>query len=363
MFVVVEPIRTYTKLNCSVTVHLVLVIQTMAASVALTGDCPAPGNLQCTAANAPELLSVGPVMLLIIAFLLSRFRLPKTNESWSVTVGGKSNLNPMPHEVVLITKCWSVGLLIGTLAMLVMRVTVSVPLQLLISSICMSGLLIEHPLSQSIFHLGSTCTWFVLFDAIMHASPQTSILTWVLSAKGALFVYMVCGTVCRLQHGNHWQYSDPSHALLGFLLIVSYFWIVDLPVCALDPAGILCDFTRRSSNMYVHGSGSNRAVEVVKMAIAHIILNVTVYVNRIEFSSPKDEIEEGLISDESKSTDVQDFTRRFSGATDTEDDNQTVSDENGQQRKLPADCVEISEAEAIEIIQNGLNNFKKKRAT
>lgn len=333
-------------------------------------NCPAAGVAHCSTVSMAELLTIAPVLILLLGYLLRQFRLPQLNQAWTIIVLDEAVAVPMPRESILATRVWSLCLLLCNGLMLWTGAKLSIPLQGIVGLLFISGLLIDKPFCQSIFHVCSTCSWFAMWDAMLYVGPALQPLEVMLSVKGMLFALMVSGSIIRQQHGHQWQYADPSYALVGFLFIISYFWAVELPLCSIQAMSAVCSYLGRISNFYHHSSFYERIFEVMMMAVVHILFNGFLYFNRrrspdaiTERDATMPIAQNSHFSTNNKDLpSADDISRRFSGATDTEDDNQCIMDESGRQRKLPGDCVEISEAEAIEIIQKGLNSFKRKIA-
>jgi hypothetical protein len=342
-----------------------------------------PGGALCSPIARGEMMGVLTLLSLLSIYLFRNLRLSKADEAWAVVVEGAVRHAPLPAEAAAVTRVWSGILLFSTLALLLSGAQISVPMQLILCCIILSGFFIDKPLFQSIFHVSSMCSWFAVFDLLIFAKGDQRVLHLLLSPKGLFVGFLASVAIIRLQLGNKWQFRDPSHLLIGLVLLLGYFWGVDLPSCTLYNVDVMCSFFGNTSNQYLHNNSSARAVEVIKMLFAHILFNTAFYMNANVVSAESDssdakggeatahpasasdkENSKGPKSDKISGEEV-DSSRRFSGATDTEqDDNMTgMVDENGQPRKYPEDCVEISEAEAIEIIQNGLNSFKTKRAT
>lgn len=342
------------------------------ASLPSAADC-SNGTTQCSPLSSTEFLCIAPFLLIVMGFLVSRIHLPKTKEAWSVLVNGKIRHAPLPSEVATITRLWSSCLFVGVSSMMLLGVQLSIPLQAIISGMCISGIFIGTSFFQTLFHVSCTCGWFALFDMLVYTEPDARLISLMLSLKGVICAFLISGTIIRLQLGNNWQFSDPYHLTVGFVVILCYFCLIELPACGVYNMDLFCSYFGTASNQYLHSSWPVRLGEIIKMLVAHLILNFALYYYQADLvmgNGGKDELESPptnestpISNQDLKKASEEDLTRRFSGATDTEDDNQTITDETGQQRKLPEDCVEITEAEAIEIIQNGLNSFKKKRAT
>jgi hypothetical protein len=332
------------------------------------------GSALCAPIARGEMIGMLSVISLLFIYLFSHLRISKTEEV--AVVEDTARHTPLLIEVV--TRVWSGALFVITMSVLLSGDQISIPMQFILCCVIIGGLFLEKPLFQSIFQISSMVSWFAIFDLFIFSKGDERIMSLLLSPKGVLIGFLASASILRFHLGNKWQFRDPSHLLIGLVLLLGYFWGVDLPACTLYNVDVICSLFGNTSNQYLHNSSSGRAVEVIKMLFAHILFNAAFYMSAAAISAAdKDNATSGIAappvltsSESSTKSDIVapagedgDTCRRFSGATDTEqDDNMTVVDENIQTTKYPDD-LEISEAEAIEIIQNGLNSFKKKRAT
>ena len=327
-------------------------------------DCDFNGEapFSCSIMSSAELLWITSILILLALYTCSNLHYPKMNAAWSVDYEGSTHLTPIPGDIVMITRSWCAVLLLGGFGLLLCGYKMSIPLIVISLCIVVSGLYITKPFFQTTFHIFTSLSWFAVFDLIIYAQPDERFLQVLMSPKGLYGGYLASIAVIRFQLGNKWQYKDLSHVTLGFILLLLYFWSLEVPACSVYRLDILCRYIGKGSNNYMQGSFTERIKEFIKLLFAHSFLNLSYAMNVKDFNSSS--LEDKADGQKKKIEIVveEDLTRRFSGATDTEDDVQVISDENGK-RKFPDDCTEISEQEAIEIIQNGLNKFKDKKAT
>jgi hypothetical protein len=389
----------------------VCIVDTNAFGEATLSSCyPLISNL--------ELALVAPTLIALTVYVLHRVHLPHLGQAWGVGV-------PIPGEVVLATKTWS-GILLVAYAYLVLQtrgeILFSAPFPYTASIILfvVSGIFIARPLAQSVFHVCSCCSWFGVMDLMVTCTTTECLLDKTYILKGLLTLMCASSVAVRYQHGNNWQYKDIHHASIGFIMTISYYWVLELPYCRFFESHICMKLWQSSASMMMHLGSNERLYALAIAVVIHLgfnmfcllsVVHTPFYAEDMLFlgqglrtaSDPlyASQMAPGALSDQGRTVfdhsngiTVEDVTP---STTTPHSERASAASDSGQHRRnqawsrasecayddhsvpypprrdddasptmggvrLPPDCVEVSAAEAVRIVQYGLRHVDSTRA-
>jgi hypothetical protein len=295
----------------------------------------------------------------------------------------------VPYEVVLVTRVWTVLLIISTLLAHNSDFTLSFPYIILVFALCLSGWFINNPVAQIIFHVASTTSWFGIYDLAVRSINNYPIDFFGWPFLTALF--MTTSIVFRSNLGQSWQFQDPSLMCMGVVIMLGYLWGIELPLCTfLESQQSCCSFFQKqdpadvevNTGILTFGQLSyDRCILLGSAVASHISFGQIMYF-LIASSIVEEQVDgncdiSGVLSNMNSNQSISDSsgTRKKASSIGSQvrtDSTQKIdkndiffqgSDTRQQpSRSLPTDLKEITEEEALRIIQEGFASIKSKRA-
>lgn len=143
-----------------------------------------------------------------------------------------SNINP---DVLLIFRVWSTVFFFLFIISHLESGPLTFPFSILSISLVFSSLFINRSIPQAVFHCSSTLSWFGLFEIFSRSwilDEEIDYFTW----KMLTSLFMTTSMVFRVNIGQPWQFRDVSMMSIGVVILLFYFWGVELPLCTLMQA-------------------------------------------------------------------------------------------------------------------------------
>lgn len=180
-----------------------------------------------------HLLYFGPVVFVALFFTLL---------GASVSYFKRQSTQLISYPMLIIIRIWSLLLLCLCILCEFFGDRVSLPHSTLTIALGVSGLILaDSNIAQVIFHVSTTCSWFGIFDMYVRDNP-TGLETKVAFRPAWALAFLIgISPVLRVHMGNYWQIKDPAYMSVGLILLLSYFWGVEFPSCALLESSGICD--------------------------------------------------------------------------------------------------------------------------
>ena len=303
-----------------------------------------------------EIVSIVPVSGIVLASFFLNFR-------------SKTNSGIESHHCTIL-RIWS-SILLGLLVLSyssqeTLNLVVGVPALILV----LSGYFVSHSIAQQIFHVGSSCSWIGCFDMYARITPQNT-LRHLMYWKWLVAIFMTTSIVLRGVLNNKWQFNHPSLKYVGIPLICLYYWGLEIPICDTmgEMTGVSCELSHRPPPRLASCGIDDhyRMYGLLAIVVIHVLyghLMSAFFVDECRENRTPSELERGCgesLGEEQLS--VHEGTEDEASRKDSLHIMPLPSTRSqARPTSLPDDLVEISEEEAIAIVQKGLLNFKTRRA-
>ena len=174
---------------------------------------------------------VGPIVLIFLmaTVFATRFSYQKQGVDQNIS-----------SYMLIVVRVWSCLLMLMCFVAEVFGDRISLPHMALTIIIAGSGLLINNEHAQLIFHICTTCSWFGIFDMFVRSNPGFSV-SFFLKPGWTIAFFIATAPILRVHLGFKWQIQNVALMSIGLVILLAYFWIVELPSCAYLESSNICD--------------------------------------------------------------------------------------------------------------------------
>lgn len=282
------------------------------------------------------------------------FAVDGDNKSNQKDESNGSSYTKLPSDIGIVTALWSVILLILFIVAEIRNGPLSFPLRLLALSLSISGMFIDNMTSRNIFHIATTSSWFGCFDIFVRGIATSADDTLYVSWGCILALFMTTSIIFRGYIGQNWQLESAPLMLIGFPFIMLYFWGLEIPICTFCSSRYFCEYSNVYNDLveYFNLGDYHRFGGILLAIMCHYCFGkIMMFVINMDADAEDNNSDLPNVN-ASKTSDKNNPDKDLDIPLDLRHGNIT----------LPDDVVEISEEEAMSIIQNGLLQFKSKRA-
>ena len=185
-----------------------------------------------TLALASEMLYFGPILVIVLLFTIAGTRFSYQKQQTYAVISAR---------MLFVVRVWSTILLVMYFGGEIIGDRISLPHMSLAIALGGSGLLADQCLSQTIFHVASTCSWFGIFDMYVRSPADMDIFSYF--TPGWLIAYFIAtAPILRVHMGCYWQIHNVAYMSVGLIFLLSYFWGIEFTSCTYLKSTELCDY-------------------------------------------------------------------------------------------------------------------------